>query len=415
MSAIDERSIDAAEPCPALAIGDQHLLVFGGFVLALVLYVVYRPWDLANAFMIGAPFGRDFANFWAGGHLALAGRLDLLADFAGYNQFLAATFHHDPTDQLVFSYPPHILMFLVPFGAMPFGPAVLAWSALNVVLIERSVRLLAGTGAMRIAACLSPAVVTMVAYGHFGGVLAFLAIFGLTRADTRPVLAGVCLALMSVKPQFAVVLGISLLLIGRWRVVLWSLPITVGLVGISVGAFGLKPWVNFVEWTLPFHAQAIASYAHEALKTTASVYAATRLAGVPAWAAFATQYAFSAVVLVGAALLVRRQGMTPRTVATALFAALAALPYFQNYDLAIVVPALTVALLDRSPPGHRAYMPLVPAGLLWLAPAFALPFGMLALPVVPVIVAGTLLAVLWREGADARIASASPVPSCPGA
>jgi alpha-1,2-mannosyltransferase len=383
----------------ALAPRDRRLLELGGFAISLVLFItVYRPWNLADAFMIGAPFGRDFANFWSGGHLALAGRLDLLVDLPGYNDFIAATFHHSH-DQLVFSYPPHILLFLVPFGALPFVPSLVVWTGLNLILIDRSVRLLAGNDHTEwgIAACLSPAAITMVAYGHFGGALAFLAVYVLTRGDGHPRMAGVCLALMSVKPQLAVSLGILLLLIGRWRAVLWSVPATACLVGLSLVVFGLKPWIDFVEWTVPFHASVISSYTREALKTTASVYAAARLADLSAWAGYALQYAFSSVVLVGAAVLVVRRGMTPRNVALALLAVLTALPYFQNYDFAIVIPALTVALFEDRPSAERPFLSIVPASLLWIAPAFSLSFGLLALPAVPVVVAAVVLLAMSGE------------------
>jgi hypothetical protein len=398
-------------------------LIFGGFALSVVLFfVVYKPWNLADQFMIGAPVGRDFVNFWTGGHLALAGRLDLLVDFSAYNHFVAATFHHTSTDELVFSYPPHILPLLVPFGALPFIPSLLLWTALNLFLLERSVRLLGVEGdlAWRVAACLSPAAVTMVAYGHFGGVLAFLAVYALTRGNARPSLAGICLAVVSVKPQLAGSLGIFLLLAGRWRAVLWSLPAIAGLVGLSLVAFGINPWINFVEWTVPFHAQAITDYAREALKTTASVYAGARLAGLPAWEAYGLQYAFSIVVLAGSALLVVRQGLTPRTVALALFAVLAALPYFQNYDLAIITPALTVALFAVQPGESRPFLGIVPASLLWIAPATSLSFGMLGVPAVPVVVAGALIWALSGELRSRRCAigeenGAGSVALVPGA
>jgi alpha-1,2-mannosyltransferase len=391
-------------PCPRSAAAiprrERQFLIVGGFVLSLAWFlVVYRPWDLADAFMIGAPIGRDFANFWAGGHLALTGRLDLLANFSAYNDFIAATFHHTSTDELVFSYPPHILPLLLPFGALPFVSSLLLWTALNLYLLERSVRLLGVEGdlAWRVAACLSPAAMTMVAYGHFGGVLAFLAVYALTRGDARPHLAGICLAVVSVKPQLAVSLGIFLLLTGRWRAVLWSLPATACLIGLSLVAFGVNPWINFVEWTVPFHAQTITDYAREAHKMRASVYAGARVAGLPAWAAYGLQYAFSIVVLAGSALLMVRQGLTPRTLALALFAVLAALPYFQNYDLAIITPALTVALFADQPGQNRPFLPIVPASLLWIAPTVGLSFGMLGVPAVPVVVAGSLIWALSGE------------------
>src|SRR3981189_2384169 len=110
----------------AMPSAERRWLVFGGFALSVVLFfVVYKPWNLADQFMIGAPVGRDFVNFWTGGHLALAGRLDLLGGFSAYNHFVAATFYHTSTDQPVFSSPPPILPLLVPFGPLPFIPSLL--------------------------------------------------------------------------------------------------------------------------------------------------------------------------------------------------------------------------------------------------------------------------------------------------
>jgi len=397
------------------AVRTRRLLVAGGFVLSLVLFfVVYRPWDLANAFMIGAPFGRDFANFWAGGHLALTGRFDLLVDFTGYNDFIATTFHHDPTDQLVFSYPPILLPFLVPFGALPFGLAVLVWTVLNVALIERSARLLADHDrACRVAACISPATVTMVAYGHFGGALALLGTYAVTHAAKRPRIAGLCLALMSVKPQFAVSLGVLLLIAGRWRAVLWSLPVTLGLVGLSLAMFGLKPWVNFLEWTLPFQTQLVTHYAPEVLKRTASLYAAASLLGLPEWIGYGLHFGVAAVVLIGSATLLRRVGATPRIVALALLSVLIALPYLHNYDLAVAGPAVAVALFAGKPGESRPFLSIVPATLLWLVPTFSLSFDMLAMPVTPLVVAGALLTALCGE--TIRFATASGRLICPPA
>src|SRR5712671_3908966 len=115
----------------------------------------------------------------------------------------------------------------------------------------------------------------------FGG-FAFLAIYVLTRTDARPHIAGMCLALMSVKPQLALVFGIFLLFTGRWRAMLWSLPATACLIGLSVAAFGVKPWVNFVEWTMPFHAKVFSLYVHEVLRAVVSLYSAVRLMGFSA-------------------------------------------------------------------------------------------------------------------------------------
>jgi hypothetical protein len=398
----------------AVASRDRWVLIGSGVAIFLLILIVdVRPWDLRDGMMIGAPFGRDFANFWLGGRLALDGKLDLLVDFDRYNELAFQLFHHNARG-LVFSYPPHILLFLAPFGALPFVVADLLWSAGNLALIAAAARLLTRDRALGWAASLSPAALMMVAVGHFGGALAFLAIFVLTRGDRRPVLAGCALALISVKPQFAAGLGLFMLLVGQWRVVLAAVPATAGLIGLSVLAFGVKPWMGFFDWTLPFHAQLLANFQLSAFRTAMSVYTTVRMAGLGDTVARVLQLAYGLPFLAGAAILFVRQGPNPRTIAFALFAALAVLPYAAIHDLAIVVPALTVALF--SPPSEqdceqerdRPFLPLGAASALWFAPAFAIPFGQFGLPVVPIVVLVTLAMALigeWRLPTGARARS----------
>jgi hypothetical protein len=136
---------------------DRWLLGAGGVAVTLfILIVVGRPWDLHDALMIGTPIGRDFPNFWIGGVLAIEGKLDLLVDFDGYNELIFQTFHYNPRG-FVFSYPPNILPFLVPFGALWYPLSVVLWSAGNLWLTARAVRLLSAEAGLPWIAVLSPA------------------------------------------------------------------------------------------------------------------------------------------------------------------------------------------------------------------------------------------------------------------
>lgn len=383
-----------ATATPAVSVRDRRILVGGGVAVTLfILLVVCRPWDLHDALMIGAPIGRDFANFWIGGVLAIKGKLDLLVDFDGYNELVFQTFHHNPRG-LVFSYPPHILLFLVPFGAMWHPLSVLLWSAGNLWLIARAVRLLSDERGLPSVAVLSPAALIMVAMGHFGGALAFLSIFILTRASARPVLAGCCLALLTVKPQFAASMGLFLLLVGQWRVLVSGAVATAGLVGLSVLAFGIQPWIGFFEWTLPFHAQLLTHFQVGAFRTAMSIYTTARMEGLGDGVAKILQLAFALPVLAASVHLFRRRGADAQTVTLTLLGVLLILPYTAIHDLAIVAPSLTVALFAAVAAHDRPFLSLAPASALWLAPPFAVPFGQLALPIVPVVVAIVLVVAL---------------------
>ena len=403
----------------AFAARDKWLMAIAGVAACVAItIVIYRPWDLRDGFMIGAPVGRDFANFWLGGHLAITGRLDLLVDYNGYNARFQQIFVHNPAEHFVFSYPPHMLLLLAPFGALPFVPADILWLAINVacsaltawLLLRKQSASAYDRALLVLLTLVSPAILTMLAFGHFGGMLGLAATLALLRGERSPLLAGICLSLTTVKPQFALVLALMLLLSGRWRVVMWSVPATLVLLAVSAVAFDVQPWIDFLSWTVPLHSRLLSEFHIEALRTAISLYAGLRMIGVPGAPAMAAQFAFAALVLLRAVMLVRRRGFDASTVVLALMAALIALPYFNGYDLAIAAPALCVALFQDRPPHGSPVMGLMPAMLLWLAPVFALPFGLLEIPAVPFAVAGAFVWALFIYG-DRREGRLSAAPA----
>ena len=387
-------------PGAALPERDRWIMVGSGVLAAALFYLgVLRPWNLADGFMVGAPVGRDFVNFWLGSHLALHRNLDLLVDLQGYNDLVVRLFGHHAADEFVFSYPPHALLLLLPFGAMPFGAALAIWTALNLFCIYRAGELLAPRRDLALIACASPAVLMMVVYGHFGGLLALLATVVLVQGGKRPVLAGLCLALMSVKPQLALLFGALLLLIGQWRIVAWSLAWTLALVAASLITFGWQPWLNFIEWTVPHHTQLLSDFVLSQLKSTVSLYAGARMAGLPDWAAQVVQWGFGVVALAAAVIVILRRGPEPRSIALALLTVILALPYANSYDLAMAAPALTLALFADSPADERPLLPFVPAFLMWTLPAVAPLIAAASRPLVPAVMAALLLFALARESA----------------
>jgi hypothetical protein len=296
-----------------------------------------------------------------------------------------------------FSYAPNLLPLLVPFGAMPAVPSVLVWTGLNLVCMWCTVRLFTPDRSVALAACLCPATLMMVAFGHFGGVLALIATFVLLHGKTRPVIAGLGLGLMTVKPQLAAVFGLFLLATGYWRAALVSVPPTLALVGLSVAAFGLEPWVNFLEQTAPLHSRMFTEFYYGLLMSVVSVYCGARLMGLSGLAANGLQGVFSLAVLAKSVRLFGRRGPDACAIATVLFAVIAALPYFNCYDLAIFAPAMTVALFDPARRDDLPFLTLPAVLLLWLAPVYAVPFGMQGWPVIQPILAALLLALLFRH------------------
>ena len=74
----------------------------------------------------------------------------------------------------------------------------------------------------------------------------------------RPVLAGICLGLLSYKPQYGLLFPLVLIAAAQWRVFISAGVTTVALAFVSWLAFGTESWQAFVHW-MPMFSQAFLS------------------------------------------------------------------------------------------------------------------------------------------------------------
>ncbi|MFT6073082.1 MAG: hypothetical protein ACJARD_001530 [Alphaproteobacteria bacterium] len=78
--------------------------------------------------------------------------------------------------------------------------------------------------------------------------LSFL-IIGLYCIDKKPLLSGLCFALLTYKPQFAILIPIALLLTNNYRVFFYAALFFLLQVTASIVIFGIEPWVVFFQTT----------------------------------------------------------------------------------------------------------------------------------------------------------------------
>ncbi|GJE61602.1 glycosyltransferase family 87 protein [Methylobacterium trifolii] len=390
---------------PALRSGQVAVVGIGALV-SLASWLSVRPWDTAG-WMIGAPFGRDFVNFWMAPRLVMAGNGAYLTDLPAYQGAIRTLFGLSLDPALVFVYPPHALLFLAPFALLPFLPAVCAWTALNLAALTGALRACdtgrsLPRGLLTLLVCLSPPAVAMIVYGHFGGLIALAATLAVVEGQRRPWLAGFCLACLTVKPQLACVLGLILLCGGYWRCLFASGVFTVALVGLSVAAFGVEPWQRFVTVTMPMQSAFVTAFDARWIQTSISVYFSARFWDLPAALAWTIQGSVAAVAFAGAVTALRRGRPDPTRLLVILLAAIVILPYASHYELAVVAPVLTLVVLDRAV--EPAPPPLLV--LAWITIPLARILYVFDLPILSFVVAGGLFALSRRLLADGWLAPA---------
>jgi alpha-1,2-mannosyltransferase len=243
----------------------------------------------------GTAIGRDFLNTWMGGRSALAEGPAAWFDFRVYNDVLR-TFV-GIAESYFWSYPPHVLLFIWPFGLMPYFPAFVLWTLGGFALFLYAA---ASGGVERkhlLFVAVAPAVAVNVFTGQNGFFIAALLIGGLINLDRRPVLAGVLFGILTVKPQLGLALPLMLAASGRWRTIIAAVATTLALVVATAWLYGPDIWTKFLAKVLP-QQQLLQEHGGGLIfLQNASTFCAARMIGLPIGAAWALQALVSAVAI----------------------------------------------------------------------------------------------------------------------
>lgn len=256
----------------------------------------------------------DFVSFWAAGRLAATGHA---AD--AYNLQL----HHAVEDSvakirglLPFPYPPPFLMFVAPFGALPFAIGFGLWTAVTATFCVFATR----ADATPRHVLSHPAFLVTGLTGQNGYLTTGLFALGMTLLKRRPWLAGATLGMLVIKPQLGLLLPVALVAARAWKAIAGAalsataLLITAFLIfGAEVfeGFFALLPsygrWMSESRWPWGMFASpfAFVRYFGAAEPIAYGVHAACALAAAAvAFRAWARDWDSRVPVLAAATLLV---------------------------------------------------------------------------------------------------------------
>ncbi|MBR0673718.1 glycosyltransferase family 87 protein [Neoroseomonas soli] len=378
--------------------GIPPVVFFAAGALVVAYLVLLAGTFSAGAWFLapdGGPRRFDFLAFWTAARLAHDGvagtAYDHAAFVAAYEAFGAQGF----ALPLGWWNPPSFLLILWPFALPSYPAAFLAWIVVGALCFAAAIRVVlprvAGAGFLALAC---PAALICAWHGQNSFLTA--ALFGLALAviDTRPVLAGLFIGLLSVKPQFGVLMPLFLVVGGYWRT-FGSAAATVVLLGLmSALAFGPGTWFAFLAGV------GTAGEAHlgggAAFDTLQSVYGVVKRASGDACLAWAVHGAVASAAAVAAAISWRYPASPEVRGAMTISASFLVTPYMFPYDvLAATVAAafLCRAMLRDGPlPGEAAFL-ILSVGL----PALGMVFrtGMIA-PAAYLIVFGVALRRLVR-------------------
>jgi hypothetical protein len=333
----------------------------------------------------------DFTMFWLAGALARHGEAAILYDHARYAAAAARMFP-DKTGYWPFVYPPTVLLPAAAVSLVPLAPGYYVFSAL---LLAPSVWLLrrAGLAWWCIGAGLcGPAAMWNLYLGQFGLLCGALLVAGLAGMGARPLRAGFSLALLCIKPQYALLVPVAVLASRRWRVMLVGIAGLVLLLALSL-VFGTGAWAAYLGPGRAASAALLAQPFGPGYQMMGiSMFWMARSLGASLGLAAATQAAATLAAALGTWRLWRAPDSGPiRRLAITVLLTLLASPYGFTDDLAIY-SVLLPALARRGAAWRNA-------GLAWLwvlpalAPKLVPVFGFLPTPLLLL----SALALAWQK------------------
>jgi arabinofuranan 3-O-arabinosyltransferase len=363
-------------------------------------------WWIFDEKGLGIP--TDFVNVWSAGRLVLDGHAAQAYDWDIQKQVQVAVLGQSYPGNFAWHYPPPFLFVAALLAHFPYAVAFVGWAAISLVPYLAVMRAIVGRPFGLLLAAAFPVVLTNTLVGQNGFLTASLIGGTLYLLPKRPVLAGICLGLLSYKPQYGFLFPLVLIAASQWTVFFTAGVVAIAIAFASWLAFGTESWQAFFHW-LPMFSQAFLTEGRAPWGKMQSIFALVRFFGGAESLAWVFQWIMSGTVAVLLALIWRSRISYSLKAAALAAGTLLITPYLFLYD--VMVLAIPVAYLVRiglSQGFARYELPALGlvAALLLFYPLVGAPTGFGATLIVTALIAGRC--GLWR-GSAASIAPAGAI------
>jgi len=405
---------NSSQRLPAHTIDARLLLVIGLALIAPTVIKYY--WPVGSLLDVtGHPLGRDFINVWIGPQLAYADRMSTLFDLRAYHDALGELYG-TPLPFHNWGYPLFVLPVYWLFAQMPYLAALASWTLLflaSFTFVAASAVPPERRWLVVLLVVLAPASIINAVGGQNGFLSATLLLGSILLLDRRPIVAGALIGLLAFKPHLGLCLPFVLIALGAWRTFFAAVITVVALLAMSVLAFGIEPWLDYVRVVGPYQTSLLVRFEGFFTCMMVSVTSGARAVGIPYTVALSIQLVVSAGVLITTVLMVRRcRDARSRAILIAAATPLIT-PYAFNYDLTALSAAIAWLVVERArlPDGGR--LVLLTA---WLVPALVMVPGFSTLGLAPLILIAAFVTIVKhvsRTATKADDAEKLPTPKQP--
>jgi arabinofuranan 3-O-arabinosyltransferase len=406
-----------ATPTSARTVASEHGAIPPALVIACLVLCVTNAWLLQTGYFAhwwlfdekGLGIPTDFVNVWSAGRLVLDGHPALAYDWDIQKQVQVAVLGQSYDGNFAWHYPPPFLFVAAVLAHFPYAGAFVGWAAVSLVPYLAVMRAIVGRSFGLLLALAFPVVFTNTLVGQNGFLTASLIGGTLYLMPTRPVLSGICLGLLSYKPQYGLLFPLALIAASQWKVFFTAGIVAILMASLSWLAFGSESWQAFFHW-MPMFSQAFLTEGRAPWGKMQSIFALVRYFGGTEQLAWVFQWIMSGAVAIVLALMWRSRSVSYSLKAASLAAgALLITPYLFLYDLMVLaIPVAFLVHIGLAQGFARYELPALGlvAALLIIYPFLGAPTGFGATLVVTALIA-CRAGPWWRgEQAPSLVAAA---------
>lgn len=352
------------------SLGVIATVILGVFYLASMSWLQIWPRDVA-----GYVIGRDFLNFWTMGRLALTDDPGRFYDWQVYNPYLQGFLGVNyPSQQ--WSGSPQLMMLAIPLGQFPYLAAYILWTGLGLVALYHAARPWLAEWRAAAVLFLSPAALICFVCGQNAFFTAAALIMVYRWRDERPVMAGIMLGLLTVKPQLVLMFPLVLLVSRRFSLLASAAATAIALAGATLAVFGTEIFIAYYECALAIQNSLVTDPTTVLQSLMPTLYMSFSLLGLPTIACAVLQ-GVACIALAGLAVWAYLRERDPlMSYALLLTATSLATPYIMSTDLVVfgwVFLALGIA--DKADRTGRAML-----CALYFLPMITLTLGAAGIP-----------------------------------
>ncbi|AXF23900.1 hypothetical protein CUJ89_26385 [Burkholderia pyrrocinia] len=392
----------------------KRVVVYSACVLALgAVFVSIWASVIHHAPGSGASSpGADYSVFWAASYAMLHGVPWQAYDVPTFSRLWAGMFPHFHHEGFVaWLYPPTYLLLVTPLSLLPYAVGYPLFVAVGVGMLGVAAWCVSGLaaipGAKRFGAfalVAMPCVFVTAAFGQNAFLTASCAALAVYWADRRPAWAGLCIGLLSVKPQMALLFPFVLIAARAWRTFAWAALATTGFVALSVLVCGVESLRLFID-SAGLARRLILEHGVEFWFASPAPFAVFRLAGLSVGAAYAAQACIAAIAIAAACIVWAKSRDTRLRAAVLAVATLASNPYVWHYELAwLGIPIACMLAIGWRDGWLRGEQTVI--ALMWLLPIAEYLNPWLQLPQIgPAVTLLALLVLLRRARLGGHSAS----------